>query len=152
MEWQFQADDARLALSVRREFLAFLRESCTTTSDCEAALLVFGELIANVILHAPGPIEITVQSDARGAVSLDVCDTGPGFCLAPSLPPVSSENGGRGLFIASRLCSSLANTRIEGGNKVSAVLPVIAKPSQLHLVPHKLDGTTALDERDQSAR
>src|SRR5580692_7960809 len=56
MEWQFQADDARLALSVRREFLAFLRESCTTTSDCEAALLVFGELIANVILHAPGPI------------------------------------------------------------------------------------------------
>jgi anti-sigma regulatory factor (Ser/Thr protein kinase) len=152
MEWQFQADDARTALSVRREFLTFLRESCTSASDCEAALLVFGELVTNVILHAPGPIEITVQSDARGAVTLDVCDGGAGFRLAPSLPPVSGESGGRGLYIASRLCSSLASTRIEGGNKVSAVLPVTANQSQLHLVRNKLDGATPFDERDRNAR
>ncbi|MGA8533213.1 MAG: ATP-binding protein [Candidatus Tumulicola sp.] len=144
MEWQFQAIDANEALSAKHAFVAFLRESCTPKSDCEAAMVVFGELVANVILHAPGSIEITLQSDSKGVVTLDVCDSGGGFILAPSLPSVITALGGRGLYIVSRLCSSLVATRMEGGNKVSAVLPVVAKASYLHLVEEKrTSGTVA---------
>ncbi len=138
MEWQFQALTANAALSARRAFAAFLRESCTPDSDCDGAVIAFGELVTNVIVHAPGPIEVLVEADAKGAVTIHVCDTGSGFSLAPSLPPPLSENGGRGLYIVSKLCSGLAGARIEGGSKVSAVLPVVAKPSRLHLVAENI--------------
>jgi anti-sigma regulatory factor (Ser/Thr protein kinase) len=134
MEWQFQASTAKAALSARPALAAFLRDSCTPESDCDGAIIAFGELVTNVMVHAPGPIEVLVRADADGTVTIHVCDTGLGFSLAPSLPPPLSESGGRGLYIVSKLCSGLARSRIEGGNKVSAVLPVIAKPSRLHLV------------------
>lgn len=156
MEWQFQSTDAKKALAARHAFRTFLCESCTPKSDCDGAVIVFGELVTNVILHAPGPIEVTLQSDSKGRVTLDVCDTGCGFNLDPSLPLVATALGGRGLYIVSRLCESLTATRIEGGNKVSAVLPVIAKASHLHLVQERLtSGTvgqedTALDDASNS--
>ena len=134
MEWQFRAENAKGALSAKSSFVNFLLDSCTPESDCESSLAVFGELVANVIMHAPGPIEITVQSDCAGVVTIDVYDTGDGFILAPTLPPPLSENGGRGLYIVSQLCSGLTLARVNAGNKVSAVLPVVAKPSHLHLV------------------
>ncbi len=133
MEWQFHADDACTALSARRAFMRFLRRSCAGQSDFEAAEVVFGELIANAIRHAPGPIDITVHSDAQGVVHLDVLDTGPGFTLAPSLPPCRSESG-RGLYIASRLCPHVSATCAARGSTVSVVLPVTAERSGLHLV------------------
>src|SRR5579863_606206 len=68
MEWQYQAIDAKEALSARHAFVAFLREACTSKSDCAGAMVVFGELVTNVILHAPGPIEITLLSDSSGRV------------------------------------------------------------------------------------
>ena len=147
MEWQYQAIDAKEALSARHAFVAFLREACTSKSDCAGAMVVFGELVTNVILHAPGPIEITLLSDSSGRVTLDVCDSGCGFILDPSLPSDASALGGRGLYIVSRLCSSLIATRMEDGNKVSAVLPVIAKASHLHLVEERLTSAT-VGEKD----
>ncbi len=126
MEWQFQSKQAGAALSAKRAFMTFLRESCTPESDCDGALIVFGELVTNVVLHAPGPIEITVSSDARGVVTLDVYDTGDGFVLEPSLPPPTS-GGGRGLFIVSQLCRRASVARVPNGTKVSAELPVTAR-------------------------
>jgi anti-sigma regulatory factor (Ser/Thr protein kinase) len=128
MEWYFQAVDARQALSARRAFVAFLRESCTPESDYYGAEAVFGELVANVVLHARGPIEIVVKARSEGTVTLDVCDTGPAFAIAPSLPPISKQ-GGRGLYIISRLSANPTIERIEGdGKRVSVVLPVTAHP------------------------
>ncbi|MGZ3497970.1 MAG: ATP-binding protein [Vulcanimicrobiaceae bacterium] len=126
MEWQFRSADASRALGARHAFLEFIREACTAHSDCDAAEIVFGELVANVIQHAPGPIEITVRSDARGLVTLDVCDTGVGFAIAPALPLGGSESG-RGLYIISRLCPHLSSARTITGNRVRVVLPVIAQ-------------------------
>ena len=134
MEWQFHAVDASLALSVRPAFSVFLRASCTVESDCDSAEVIFGELVANVIRHAPGPIDITVQSDVRGTVELDVRDTGTGFTFAPCLPECAFSDHGRGLYIISQLCTHVSSTPIAHGNVVRVILPVTATPSHLHLV------------------
>jgi anti-sigma regulatory factor (Ser/Thr protein kinase) len=137
MEWQFRAADATLALSARHEFVDTLLATCTPESDCKSAEIAFGELVANVVRHAPGPIEITVQSDAHGLVTLDVCDSGEGFVLTYSLPAIPYSESGRGLYIVAQLCTDLSSVRLANGNKVSAVLPVIAEISNLHLVEEK---------------
>ncbi len=95
--------------------------------------MVFGELVTNAVRHAPGPIDIRVQSDLSGRVMLDVFDTGPSFTIEPSLPPETSESG-RGLYITACLCPHVSATPTPTGNKVSAVLPVNAKAAKLHLV------------------
>jgi anti-sigma regulatory factor (Ser/Thr protein kinase) len=153
MEWRFQDLDAITALAARHAFTAFLRENCTPESDCESAQLVFGELVANVVRHAPGPIEIVMQSDHHGAVRLEVYDRGRGFDLSPSLPAPLSEGGGRGLYLVSRLCIHLSVERIAGGTRVRAVLPVAAKTGRIHLVADAhgtgLPRERAQDEHDR---
>jgi anti-sigma regulatory factor (Ser/Thr protein kinase) len=101
-DWLFRADDAKEALPQRQSYLEFLRAACTPDSDYDGALIIFTELIANVIRHAAGPIQIRVGGYAQGALTLQVTDTGAPFCSAPSLPPANSE-GGRGLYIISQL-------------------------------------------------
>lgn len=136
MAWRFQAVNAIEAVGVRHEFLAFLRESCTPDSDYDGALMIFGELVANVVRHAPGPVEIAVQCDPTGAVILSVCDSGDGFTPVASLPP-STQLGGRGLYMVSRLGSRLSATRTtggNGGNKVTVTLPVKAQQAHLQSV------------------
>ena len=129
MEWQFHAADAALAMSSRQAFTKFLRAFCTTESDCEGAEIVYGELVGNVVRHAPGSIDIAVHSDAEGSVSMDVSDTGPAFTLAPSLPAALSQCG-RGLFVVSQLCRDLTAARTDCGNRVHVVLPVTASAGE----------------------
>jgi anti-sigma regulatory factor (Ser/Thr protein kinase) len=126
MEWHFHALDATAALAARRTFLAFLRASCTPESDCEAAEIVFGELVANVMRHAPGSIDITARADAYGLVTLDVRDSGSAFTYAPALPESVFCDSGRGLHIVSQLCAHVALESDGNGKKVSVVLPVMA--------------------------
>lgn len=133
MGWHFQAPDAREALFARRPLTAYLRRLCTPESDFSGAALIFGELVSNVIRHAPGPVDISVRADRGGVVTMNICDSGSGFELEPSLLAYLAEDG-RGLYIVSRLCSQLSSTRIPGGNRVSVVLPVLAKPTHLHVV------------------
>lgn len=130
MEWHFQAPDAHAAVLARRPLTAYLLKSCTPDSDFSGAALIFGELVSNVIRHAPGPVDISVQADQGGVVTMNICDSGNGFELEASL----LAEDGLGLYIVSRLCSQLSSTRIPGGNKVSVVLPVLAKTDRLHVV------------------
>jgi anti-sigma regulatory factor (Ser/Thr protein kinase) len=104
----------------------FLRKGCTGQSDFGGAEIIFGELIANVVRHAPGPIQITARSDGRGRMTLNVYDTGPPFTVAPALPVSLLSESGRGLYVISQLCAQLSSMRTEIGNKVSVVLPVLA--------------------------
>jgi hypothetical protein len=55
VEWKFQAAAATQALFEREPFLYWLRDSCTVDSDFTSAETVFGELVANVVRHAPAP-------------------------------------------------------------------------------------------------
>lgn len=120
--WAFDAENARAAHEARTEFIAYLRERRPEDADFAAAELVFGELVGNVVRHAPGPIEI--QVDCTGArATLHVLDRGHGFVRDPSLPPDMLSESGRGLYIVSRLTQSLRIERIAGyGNHVAAEL------------------------------
>lgn len=132
MKWEFRASDATASLGKRKDFVHFLRDACAASSDVDAAELIFGELVANVVRHAPGPIEIVVHVDASGVVRLDVCDTGKPFVYAPALPAVTRECG-RGLFLVAQLSDRVMCSRTESGNQISVVLPV--KAAKEHVEP-----------------
>jgi anti-sigma regulatory factor (Ser/Thr protein kinase) len=121
--WHFQASDAREALVERRNYVRFLRSACTAESDYDAAMMVFSELVGNVVRHAPGPVQITVLWSEPGAMTLRVADTGGSFGFEPALPPITRE-GGRGLYIVSELCRHVSVRRSERGNVVQVILPV----------------------------
>ena len=126
MHWKFETDDAYRALSARASFVSFLHSHCTPGSDIEAAEVIYGELISNVVRHAPGRVTVEARIDPFGLVTLDVWDCGPGYVLDPSLPP-SKEECGRGLFIVWKLSKHVSCERSGGVTRVSAVLPVNAR-------------------------
>lgn len=124
VRWAFQADDATAAHDARTALLAYLRGRGSDDSDFNAAELIFGELVGNVVKHAPGPITIELVWD-RETPTLRVADKGPGFELRTALPADLMAEGGRGLFLAAAFGTDLRVTRIaEGGSRVSATLPV----------------------------
>jgi anti-sigma regulatory factor (Ser/Thr protein kinase) len=128
LEWHFQSDHAFDARATRKEFMDYLHGVCTVDSDFEASEIVFGELIANVIRHAPGPIEILSRAD-NPAVMLYIWDSGNGFALQPQLPHDPCSDRGRGLFIVSSLCKEFSVRCTSGGlNQVCVLLPVMTHP------------------------
>ncbi|HEY1428239.1 MAG TPA: ATP-binding protein [Candidatus Tumulicola sp.] len=122
-EWSFEAAEAVRALFEKRNYLSFLRAVCTPDSDYDAAVIVFIELVGNVVRHAAGPIRISVRTNESGGAILQVTDTGAPFAIAPALPSNTSESG-RGLYIVCRFCTEVTVTRNERGNVVRVRLPV----------------------------
>lgn len=125
MMWSFRADDAAAADGMRGPFVAYLRSRSVPDSDFLAAELIFGELVSNVVRHAPGPIAIVVEWVSQRAV-LTVSDEGPGFAPGhdTALPDTLSE-GGRGLFLLRAYAERIqVRPRAGGGSSVSVELPV----------------------------
>ncbi|MBV9439395.1 MAG: ATP-binding protein, partial [Candidatus Eremiobacteraeota bacterium] len=88
IEWSFRADDALDALRMRQVVRSFLEaEGDPTHSDLAGAVLVFGELVGNVVRHAPGQISVRIDWRDGEAPRLTVEDSGPGLRDVPSLPP-----------------------------------------------------------------
>ena len=120
--WAFDAENAQAAHEARSQLIAYLRDRVPPSADLAGAELVFGELVGNVVRHAPGPIEVVVEWNGAQPV-LHVIDRGRGFLRDPSLPPDVLSESGRGLYIVSQLSGGLGVERIAGyGNHVSAVL------------------------------
>jgi anti-sigma regulatory factor (Ser/Thr protein kinase) len=128
MKWRFESADPLKAYGVRRDLLAYLAARATADSDLGGAALIFGELVGNVVRHAPGRIVVDLHWEDDTAV-LCVEDSGPGFEWGgPQLPDVLSE-GGRGLFIVASTAGRLEVTPTEsGGTEVRAHLPVRLAP------------------------
>jgi anti-sigma regulatory factor (Ser/Thr protein kinase) len=125
MRWRFESADASRAYDARRDLLDYLASRADGQSDLDAAALVFGELVGNVVRHAPGPIAIELSWDRGGAV-LRVRDSGPGFEWdgAVSLPDPMAESG-RGLFIVYTVSQTMKVSRPpSGGTEVTAWLPI----------------------------
>jgi anti-sigma regulatory factor (Ser/Thr protein kinase) len=125
MQWNFQSLDASTARDVRRDLLVYLEARATAESDLAGAALIFGELIGNVVRHAPGPIAVDLRWEGGTAV-LRVRDSGPGFEWSGSaaLPETMAESG-RGLFIAHAVALALRVRRLPGnGTEAVAWLPV----------------------------
>ncbi len=124
IEWQFRADDAVDALRMRSAVRALFDAEADETSDVSGAVLVFGELVANVVRHAPGAIAVRIEWPATGPAMLYVDDWGPGVRLPPPSDDPMREDG-RGIQIVQALARQVhIATASIGGTHVSAELPV----------------------------
>ena len=121
--WTLSLDDVRVGVHARLHFVEFLQSVWSDEDFLDRAELIFGELLGNVVRHAPGPVEIFCDLDDDSIV-LHVIDSGPPLKSAKRRLPddVLSERG-RGLFIVAQLASDV---RIEPardhGNHISVKL------------------------------
>jgi len=122
--WSFDAENAKAAWDTRGAFMEQLLREATADSDLGAAEIIFGELIGNVVSHAPGPIDITLEwKDDRGV--LHVVDRGTGFEFAPPSRVDVFLESGRGLWLIGQFGSDLAVVRLPHfGTHVRVELPV----------------------------
>jgi len=128
-EWSFVASDAREAgTTTRRGVRAFLAEEACERCDLDAVELIVGELISNVIQHAPGPIGMHCWWEDDGAILL-VADRGPGL---PAVRPIPDPDGthGRGLLLIDALARSVRFDCTPGqGTRIAVQLPVCKRRS-----------------------
>jgi anti-sigma regulatory factor (Ser/Thr protein kinase) len=122
-EWSYVTADAREAIVVRRAVRQFLAAEAAPESDLDGAEIIVGELVSNVILHAPGPIGLYVSWSGETAV-LIVSDRGHGIPKVRACPDGNDECG-RGLLIVEALASSVEVYTIPyQGSRVVVELPV----------------------------
>src|ERR1700688_4826809 len=84
-DWSMVAGDAREALCARSAIRRFLAAQADVASDLDAVETIVGELVANVVQHAPGAIGIHVAWDDDNA-TLVIADRGPGIPNARPVP------------------------------------------------------------------
>lgn len=122
VRWSFDAENAAAAQEARGDFVRHLQRFCGPDADYKAAEVVFGELVGNVVRHAPGAIDIQLEW-RNGSAVLHVSDRGRGILREPALPENPLSESGRGLFIVQQLTEGVFSERIAGyGNHVWAQL------------------------------
>jgi PAS domain S-box-containing protein len=120
--WSFTADDARAAVDARRSFVAFLRRSPGDAQMVARAEVVFGELLGNVVRHAPGPVEIQLYRN-DGTWKLHVIDSGDDFDASGTLPSDILSELGRGLYIVQQLAKRVRVEHVANcGNHITVEL------------------------------
>jgi anti-sigma regulatory factor (Ser/Thr protein kinase) len=72
--------------------------------DLDDLELIVSELVANVVLHADGPLEVRIASDHGTGVLLEVTDATPGR-VPPPVERAALEETGRGLMVVATLAS-----------------------------------------------
>ena len=123
VSWDVDASDPSSAAAVRTQFIVFLRRFVAADTDLFPAELILGELLANAVEHAPGPVHVELAWRGEEAL-LTVRDNGRGFQPRALLPDDMFSESGRGLFLVSAFASSVTSeTRLEGGTDVCVVLP-----------------------------
>lgn len=122
--FEFDARDVRMARESRICITAFLRELGAPPERLHNAELVFGELISNVVRHAPGKVYVGIDwSDDYP--ELRVTDRGTGYSKHPRLPKDPLSESGRGLFIVEALTRRFEVGRApHGGSDVRALLDI----------------------------
>jgi|GEM_PF-4023788 len=124
--WYFETDCARDALAGRALLEHYLSEHAAEGADLFPASVAYGELLSNVIKHAPSS-GVRVWLEPHGEkFALCITDAGPGFSERelPKLPGHRNETG-RGLYIVKRICEEISYRRTEaGGFTVRVVLPI----------------------------
>jgi anti-sigma regulatory factor (Ser/Thr protein kinase) len=123
-EWAFASSNACRAIEASHGFIEHLRASGDRHADLDAAKLIFVELVANVMRHAPGPIWIGMSWTREHQAQLCVRDSGDGFTPVFALPRDRFSESGRGLSIVASLADTVTVSRDEAGTMVCATLPV----------------------------
>lgn len=123
--WYFETDCARDALAGRPLLERYLMDHTREGSDLFPAVLVYGELVSNVIKHAPKSGVRVWLEPHRDKFALCINDTGGGFLPeSAARKPDDQAESGRGLFIVRQVCDEVSFKRVKGnGFVVRAVLP-----------------------------
>jgi anti-sigma regulatory factor (Ser/Thr protein kinase) len=122
--WDFDSASRINAKQCRTEFKALLRQFGHASSDFDGAELIFGELLGNVVRHAPG--RTTVRLEWSGMhPTLTVHDEEDAFEATFELPADPMDEHGRGMFIIREMAISLVIEDVpHDGTRVIAELPV----------------------------
>jgi anti-sigma regulatory factor (Ser/Thr protein kinase) len=121
---QFDARDVRMARESRLCITTFLRELGAPQEELLNAELVYGELISNVVRHAPGNVSVSVDWTGEYP-ELRMTDEGDGYSKRSHLPRDLLSESGRGLFIVESLTRQFDVGRApHGGSDVRALLNV----------------------------
>ncbi len=106
-EWRFASSDSRTGGLIRREVGALTAEWTGAADVRYGSELAFGELVANAVRHAPGPLRVVLSTDGRGTVELAVEDSGIGFVPRERAIDPLAESG-RGLNLVRAFAQGLA--------------------------------------------
>ncbi len=130
--WRYHCDDEQSTRPARDSFVDFLRRRGIEADAVMNAELVLGELLANVVHHAPGPVDITLAWEDLVPM-LTVKDRGPGIqepWRRPGLPEDAMSPSGRGLYLVRTLAGEpRVSGRADGGTEVTVPLLVVRTPS-----------------------
>jgi hypothetical protein len=121
--WRLVATEAREGLRLRHAFRDYLEAYGDPAGDFDAAESVYGELVANCAMHAPGSIRIEFRwSDS----TLTVTDDWDRLRLWPfSAGDTAAETTHHAFAIVNALTGRVRVTRDgEHGTRASVVLPV----------------------------
>jgi anti-sigma regulatory factor (Ser/Thr protein kinase) len=111
-EWRFLSTDARAAALARREIGELVARK--RPEKRYAAEIAFGELIANAVRHAPGPVVARCRIAPDGAAKIELDDAGTGFVPAPGPADLFAETG-RGLALLRHLTDDVQVASAPGG-------------------------------------
>jgi PAS domain S-box-containing protein len=118
-EWRFVSDDARTSAAARRDIGALISAWTGREDVAYASELAFGELVANAVRHAPGPVRVIASTDGDGTATLVVEDTGEGFTHAERAFDPYAETG-RGLGLVRAVADGVKiEPIIRGGTRVT---------------------------------
>jgi anti-sigma regulatory factor (Ser/Thr protein kinase) len=96
--WRFDPRYEDLSVRVRAALRDEILQIGFSTEQITNLEAIFAELVANALRHAPGAIEVILQSQ-RDSVVLHMLDRGPGFSANGTLPNDLFSESGRGLFL-----------------------------------------------------
>lgn len=122
--WYFETDTARDALAGRPLLEQYLSDHCG--GDVSVASIIYGELLSNVVKHAPvGGVRVWLERKREG-YELCINDAGTGFTERDlQRTPDANAESGRGLYIIRRMCSRLTFRKLKhDGFLVRALLPL----------------------------
>jgi len=106
--------------TVRHDVRQCVRSAGLSDERLEGFVLSVNEIVTNVVLHAGGAGRLRVWT-AAGSVHCEVSDHGPGIprrYLSGELLPAAFEPGGRGIWLAHRLCDSVRVRTSSSGSTV----------------------------------
>jgi serine phosphatase RsbU (regulator of sigma subunit)/CheY-like chemotaxis protein/anti-sigma regulatory factor (Ser/Thr protein kinase) len=133
--WVFRGIDRQILRTIRTEFDALLEANAAADADTHSAHLILGELLSNVVRHAPGSFRLELDWSEEYP-ELRLFDSGPGFAERKDFaaPRDVLAISGRGLFLVSQMSRTFTMTpRTSGGLATRVVLPVRRKSPELEL-------------------
>jgi len=122
-DWSFDANDARAAQAAREDFVGRLRAAGAGAEHCEAAEIVFGEIVGNAARYTPGWIDMKLLRTPGFALA--ALDRGSGFAWNGAPPADALAESGRGLFLIETLSNDVCVEYLDGfGSYLEVALDV----------------------------